>query len=837
MSGYAGTSTVTPEIRSWGNGFMLAALAVGVVGVTAWFLIKGSGDAGDDEDALEAGGLRKATRGPDTTELSRTCQTIAARLNTFHDNLKNACDDLAMARASMTALHSGLDSNSKLQLPKSPANQPTDGGGKAKQELDDYRQQSLADFLAEQTKLLAMANGLGNEFDSVSERLDALKPAESLATFSAEIKALNSTTPREAPVEGLTDLVTTMKAAQKAAEDTGTVISGRAVTEEYVRRKTEFRSALDGLSKAWIQGFQQRDQDPETKKILEESFDRSREKFEKASKLFEQAKKRDAEVFATTTASVVQATPLPKYDMAGAFDTDLAARLVSPQVSDGDINIGVTAATQHVANKFGTEDPEGDIIFDLLLKDLDEFKNDIANVLPGRPGDEVLGPIAAAMQAKTLELNPHKMPSDQSSVTVGGKIYKKADEIGRGSYGEVRRYLTDDGKESIAIKHVYPIFGADGAHGEMAKDLRMHRQAMGSDGHSNMVRLHGAWLDDKGTLYSVQEDCAGGNVDQFAKGMQAAAECGIMSERGRNALVLDIFSGAAQGLKHVTNSGMNHGDLKGVNFFLSADGTAKIGDFGTAGIADEKGVGGEAGSPQFGPYSSRGEGETVSSQRRDVFMLGAMLDGLDGGIGWVLKDYGKYSRVTGHQETALDRLRNAMLDPDASQRPTIDAVMLASYLNEGLDNEEKDQPAPEPATQIGLKKAIIAYTKEVGGKISDPLDKIGVAKDKIKGSMAQFVNAETQLAEAEAKYVEAKEDKEAKKEDVEAKRKVVETKSKEVETKRNEYVKLLGAQQEEINKQQKRLNEINSDANVAKLVKEIKEASAAFGDAAGRRQR
>ncbi len=805
MSGHANIPTVTPEIRDWGNGFMLAALAVGAVGVATWFLL-GGGSRG-------SGNVRDDASDPDAVELSRASQQIAVRIDTFCGNLKNVRDDLTTARASMESLRSGLGSNPKLQPPKPPASQPTDGGRKAKGELDDSRQQSLADFLAEQNKLLAMANGLGNEFDGVSKRLDALKPAETLTTFSAEIKAVESTTQHPAPIKGLADLVATMQEARKIAEDAGTVISGQAVTEEYVRRKVEFKSALDKVSEAWIQGFQQRDQDPETKKILEETFDRSREKFERASKLFNRAKERDEAVMGTPT-PFVPATPLPTFDMSGAFGADLAARLVSPQVSDIDIETAATVATKHVADVFASQDPESDIIFDLLLKNSNDFENDIAKVLPERPSNEVLELIAVAMEAKMRELNPHKMPSDRSSVTVGGKSYKKpggAAPIGGGSFGEVNRYFSDDGKESVAVKHIYDIYGPEYQHNEMVKDLRMHRQAMGSNGHPNMVHLHGAWLDEKGNLYSVQEDCAGGNVEQFANGMQAAAECGVMSERGRNALVLDTFRGAAQGMKHVVNSGMNHGDLKTLNVFVSADGTAKIGDFGTAGIADEKGVGGDVGSAQFGPLGADGNAEMVSSQRRDVFMLGAMLDRLGGGIGIVdggyqgpaAEQYGKHSRVTGHQETALDRLRNAMLDPDASQRPTIDAVMLASYLNEDPDGEEKDQPALEPAELVALKKAVIAYTKEVGDKVADPLARIAQAKDKIKQSLAQFIKAE----------------------------------ENDKPTKRAEYVKLLGEQQKEIDKQRERLNEINSGTNVATLVKEIKEASAAFGEATNRAQR
>ena len=74
------------------------------------------------------------------------------------------------------------------------------------------------------------------------------------------------------------------------------------------------------------------------------------------------------------------------------------------------------------------------------------------------------------------------------------------------------------------------------------------------------------------------------------------------------------------------------------------------------------------------------------------------------------KDISLSAPLTGTNAGALDRLRNAMLDPDESKRPLLESVLMSSFLGEGVESyTEQDAQS--------LMSAVAPYHKVTGRQI------------------------------------------------------------------------------------------------------------------------
>ena len=121
-----------------------------------------------------------------------------------------------------------------------------------------------------------------------------------------------------------------------------------------------------------------------------------------------------------------------------------------------------------------------------------------------------------------------------------------------------------------------------------------------------------------GTPYMVTELMGGGDVEDM---LENADEHRTTLEQA-----LEMARAVCQGLEFAHSKGIVHRDLKPGNVWLTADGTAKIGEFGLAAAADRSRLTQEGmmvGTPSYMPPEQAMGGEVTP--RSDLYSLGAML--------------------------------------------------------------------------------------------------------------------------------------------------------------------------------------------------------------------
>ena len=137
------------------------------------------------------------------------------------------------------------------------------------------------------------------------------------------------------------------------------------------------------------------------------------------------------------------------------------------------------------------------------------------------------------------------------------------------------------------------------------------------DRHPNVVRVHAAG-ESAGYRYLAMDLAPGGDLQQRLRGQR-------YSQREAASLVLDL----ARGLAHVHACGILHRDLKPANVLFDSEGTAKLVDFGLAGLRSGSSAltktGDMLGTPSYmAPEQALGDFNKVDS-RADVYALGAIL--------------------------------------------------------------------------------------------------------------------------------------------------------------------------------------------------------------------
>jgi class 3 adenylate cyclase/Cdc6-like AAA superfamily ATPase len=185
----------------------------------------------------------------------------------------------------------------------------------------------------------------------------------------------------------------------------------------------------------------------------------------------------------------------------------------------------------------------------------------------------------------------------------------------------VRRFLGEGGRKRVYLAHderldrdvAVAIIKTEGLDQQGLARVQREAQAMGKLGdHPNIVTIHDVG-DDAGQPYIVSQYMAGGAVDALDLPLPAVRAIAITKD-------------VCAGLSHAHKHGVVHRDLKSGNVWLSADGAAKIGDFGLA-VALERSrltmhgmlVGTVAYMP---PEQALG---SATTERADLYSLGCML--------------------------------------------------------------------------------------------------------------------------------------------------------------------------------------------------------------------
>ena len=186
--------------------------------------------------------------------------------------------------------------------------------------------------------------------------------------------------------------------------------------------------------------------------------------------------------------------------------------------------------------------------------------------------------------------------------------------IGAGGMGEVWLAERADGafEQQVAIKRLaYPT-------PELVRRFRHERRVLAGLHHPHIARLFDAGLGEDGAPYFVMEYVAGEPLATYceAHGLGLAARIGL-------------FLQVCDAVQYAHRSLVVHRDLKPSNILVTADGDAKLLDFGIAKVIDT-GADGDATAtlvqrmtPDYAaPEQIRGEAVTTAT---DVYALGVLL--------------------------------------------------------------------------------------------------------------------------------------------------------------------------------------------------------------------
>jgi tetratricopeptide (TPR) repeat protein len=196
--------------------------------------------------------------------------------------------------------------------------------------------------------------------------------------------------------------------------------------------------------------------------------------------------------------------------------------------------------------------------------------------------------------------------------------YRVTRALGQGAFGTV--YLAQDTllDRPVAIKELTAAAQADRA---AFQRFLQEARAAGSLNHPNIVTIHALKPADA-TVYLVMEYLPGGSLRA------------LLSQRGRLPVddAVRIAADVCDGLAAAHAKGIVHRDIKPENILLTADGRAKVGDFGIAHVPRTAGGAYVGGLTQTGfqpgtlIYMSPEQilGQAVDG-RSDVYQVGALL--------------------------------------------------------------------------------------------------------------------------------------------------------------------------------------------------------------------
>ena len=190
--------------------------------------------------------------------------------------------------------------------------------------------------------------------------------------------------------------------------------------------------------------------------------------------------------------------------------------------------------------------------------------------------------------------------------------------LGRGAMGTV--YLARDRRigRRVALKTIQlaPNHFSDAtAENEFFSRLQREAEVSGSLQHPNIVTLYDVGYADDRVSYLAMELVEGETLLALMKGMKPVPVETAMR----------IAEDVLRGLAHAHEKSVIHRDVKPANILITADGTAKIADFGIARPIDSSmtGAGALIGTPNYmAPEQVLGKHPTT---RADVFSLGVVL--------------------------------------------------------------------------------------------------------------------------------------------------------------------------------------------------------------------
>jgi serine/threonine-protein kinase len=238
---------------------------------------------------------------------------------------------------------------------------------------------------------------------------------------------------------------------------------------------------------------------------------------------------------------------------------------------------------------------------------------------PGAPAlDDALAPtvfgpqVAPSPERATFSLSPTAGRIAAEIPMVEG--YEVLSELGRGGMGVVYKARQVRLKRLVALKLVLAGPHAGPAH--LAR-FQLEAQAAARLQHPNVVQVYEIGEQDGRPYFSLEFVDGGSLAQKLAAGPLSGDEA--------SRLLLTL----ARAIHFAHQRGVIHRDLKPANVLLTADGTAKVADFGLAKQLDtdagQTQSGALLGTPSYmAPEQARGQVQSIGPAT-DVYALGAIL--------------------------------------------------------------------------------------------------------------------------------------------------------------------------------------------------------------------
>jgi len=199
--------------------------------------------------------------------------------------------------------------------------------------------------------------------------------------------------------------------------------------------------------------------------------------------------------------------------------------------------------------------------------------------------------------------------------------YEILAELGRGAMGAVYKARDPQIGRTVAIK---TILTAGLSADELVQyKQRFYREAQtaGQVNHPGIITIHDIAEDEKGQPYLVMEFVDGVTLHRMLR----PGHSGHLPERLPLDQSLDLAAQVAEAMDFAHRQGVVHRDIKPGNIMITAEGRAKIADFGIAKFTDAEATRTTTvlGTPAYmAPEQLRGGNIDA---RSDIFSLGAML--------------------------------------------------------------------------------------------------------------------------------------------------------------------------------------------------------------------
>jgi len=295
----------------------------------------------------------------------------------------------------------------------------------------------------------------------------------------------------------------------------------------------------------------------------------------------------------------------------------------------------------------------------------------------------------ASTRSPEVEACPQIRPGERI-----GDRYEIVSMLGSGGYGRV--YAARDLLlvRDVAIKFI----GRLSANEQDRARFFVEARAMARLQHENVVSVYDAG-DSSWGLYIVLELLRGQSLADILKST-------TLNVRDSARMIRQI----ASGLEAAHRLGIVHRDIKPGNIFMSDDGTAKLGDFGTAQLAGEATTG-ERGRPIGTPHYMSPEqiaGKAVGPGS-DIFSLGCVFYKAITGQSVSPDGWQPLPAKTKAALGSLDPLRRQMLEREPAARPKSASHLAKTLESWLLKRPRRRRWSLTVALTVGIGASIIAW--------------------------------------------------------------------------------------------------------------------------------